>query len=59
MCMCVLWLWGCSECLYGGCEKVQDWSGKLTSNESGVLPSMRVNMGEREIHRDRDCVCVA
>ncbi len=34
--------------MYGGCEKVQDWSGDLTSNESGVLPSERVNVGERE-----------
>lgn len=37
--------------VYGGCEKVQDWSGDLASNESGVLPSERVNVGERQRER--------
>lgn len=36
--------------MYGGCEKVQDWSRDLASNESGVLPSERVNVGETESH---------
>lgn len=47
--------------MYGGYEKVQDWSGDLASNESGVLPSEGVNVGEREIdsERERDCTCVA
>lgn len=27
---------------------MQDWSGDLASNESGVLPSEKVNVGERE-----------
>ena len=51
--------------MYGGCEKVQDWSGDLTSNESGVLPSERVNVGDREIdpenerERGRDCTSIA
>lgn len=32
-----LWLWGCSASV---CEKVQDWSRDLTSNESrGLLLS--------------------
>lgn len=50
-------------CVYGGCEKVQDWSGDLASNESGVLPSERVNVGDREMDserkRERECDCVA
>lgn len=40
--------------MYGDCEKVQDWSGDLTSNESGVLPSERVVVGERVKERRRE-----
>ena len=38
--------------MYGGCEKVQDWSGDLTSNESGVWLQERAD-GERDTHSEK------
>lgn len=34
--------------VYGSCEKVQEWAVDLASNESGVLPSEGVSVGETE-----------